>query len=146
MVVSLMSSSSPRSLGLHGDRAGLRLGGLRERDGEHAVLHRRRALLRIDLHRQREALRELERRALLPVHEPALRHVLLALAAQREDVLVDGELDVLLAQPRQIGLEHEGLPGVVEREPREAAAPEALGVAYAGASGLELLPDAIHAA
>src|SRR6185437_6561096 len=96
--------------------------------------------------RQREALRELERRALLPVHEPALRHVLLALAAQREDVLVDGELDVLLAEPRQIGLEHEGLPGVVEREPREAAAPEALGVAHAGTSGLELLPDAIHAA
>src|SRR5271168_5230143 len=82
--VSFMVFLLSLSLGLHRDLPRLRFGDLRQRDGEHAVLQRRRALLGVDLAGQREAAGELHRGALLAVHEPALRHVLAALAAHRQ--------------------------------------------------------------
>src|SRR4051812_22369482 len=89
LIVVLLSA---RSLRLHRDLPRRHRRGLGQRDGEHAVLDGRRALLRIDLARQREAPRELERRPLLPVRQVPLRRVAAPLAADAQHVLVDGEL------------------------------------------------------
>src|SRR5262249_52756316 len=121
-------------------------GGLREREGEHAVLQRRGALVGIDFARQREAPRELHRRSFLTVHEPALRRVLLALAADAENVLVNRELNVILTEARKSGLGHEARASVRQREPREAPAPHALDVTPARLRGIVLVEEPIHAA
>src|SRR5579863_168663 len=81
-VLMVLSSSLPSRLRLDRDLPGLRVRRLRQRDRQHAVLQRRRALLGVHLARQAEAPAETHGRALLAVHVVALRRVRLALAAQ----------------------------------------------------------------
>src|SRR5262245_339183 len=93
MVVSLSSSAC-----LDRDLTRLALGHLGKPHGQEPVLDVGRRALGVHPAREREAAREPHGDALLPMHRVTLGRVRLALAAQGEDVLLDGHTNVLLAQ------------------------------------------------
>src|SRR4051794_37740279 len=83
------------------------------------------------------------------MHVVALGRVGLALTGERQDVFLDRELNVLVAEPRHLGLEEQSCPGIGEGDAREApAAPDPLGLLGIPVTrGLDaLFEEAIHPA
>jgi hypothetical protein len=112
------------------DRDLLRLGflALRQPDRQHAVLVARADPRGIDRGRQRERARE---RTVVPLHPLvavlARLVVDLPLAREREDVVLEGDVDVLALHVRQLRLQHDFVFGrlvnIDRRSPRAAEGP-----------------------
>src|ERR1700752_610430 len=110
-----------------GDLLGLRFLAARQPDREFAVFVRCGDLTRIDRGRQRERAAEIAEPALHALELLALgRLLLLALAGQRQNVVLDRHADVFLLYVRQLGLDDDlvrvGLVDVDCRNPGLVAA------------------------
>jgi hypothetical protein len=104
------------------DATGSRLLRLRQGDREDAVLHRGDRALAVDAARELVALREADGAALGAHQARALGRLGLALCAQRDDVVLERDVDVVVVQSWQVGAEHQRVALVTEGEAERSAA------------------------
>src|SRR5690606_26444054 len=100
------------------DPARLRFLHLGQRERQDAVRQHGLRLLDVDLRGQGQRARESIRKALAAARRIALGHDLLALSFQRDRVRLEGELEILLLEARNLCPHDERFTGVLEGEAR----------------------------